>query len=409
MFVAKGMYKTNINSTSNISTLAGSGYKLPLQRIEVKDSFTGVITIPNHNNHALIDLDVGNNNVSGNGVEPIVYENTNGRNLRILGEGKISAGTITDSEFDDVVSNLFVPRTNSKVPYSDYDGKDYTLPQTTPSGANGLSTFVTTTTGSTVGLGFSGDSNGAGTGTYTVPRTGRVYFVVVAGGAGGGEWYGRGPGGGGGGGVNGYFDSLTAGTVIQVAFGGHGGGVGSNSRSGHGGPSVLSIAGTELVRARGGLGKPSYSGTGGVGGTVTVNTSNPTYPITVNVSRNGTNGIPGPGGGGQGWFTQDGAATYIWRNNHAGNNPGSRWTSGNHRGWGDGGGGGPANRGGNSGAPGIVFLWQDGYSSTDSGDPYYPGIACFTGAGVTVDNSGNPITGVTLSNFLGEYTRAALQ
>lgn len=408
MLIAKGLSKINLSSGGDVSTVAGGAYALPIQKIEVTSSFSGVITIPNNNNHAIVDLDIGSNSVAGNGSEPIVYNNSNGVTLRIFGSGKIGAGTITGGSFDSVTTDDTVDRTDALVPYSTSDAKDYTLPQTTASKVNGLSTFVTTTTGTSVGLGFPGDNIGAGTGTYTVPQTGRVYFMVQGGGGGGGEWYGAGPGGGAGGGAYGYFNSLSSGDSISVSFGGSGGGAGSNARAGNGGDSTLTISATTLVTGGGGLGKLAYSGTGGVGGGVTVITSNATYPITSVTARSGTSGVAGPGGGGSAWFTQDGETDYQWRNTHIGNNPGSRWTSGTNKGWGDGGGGGAANRGGNSGAPGIVFLWQDAYSSTNAGDPYYPSVKCFTGTGVTTNSEGTPTSGVSLTSFTGEYTRAEL-
>jgi hypothetical protein len=275
---------------------------------------------------------------------------------------------------------------------------------------NGLSTFVTTTD-AVVRTGGSASTDGAGTGTYTVAQTGRVYFIVQGGGGGGGEWYGRGPGGGGGGGAYGYFNSLTAGVSVSVAYGGSGSGNGADPAGGGSG-STLSIGGTTLVTGAGGGAK--YNGNGGGGGAATVVTNNGTYPITSTTARNGTSGggdvlNGGTGNGGQGWFTQDGEDDYNWRTNTVNANPGQKWISGTNHGWGDGGGGGYSqNKGGNSGTPGIVFLWQNSYTVTNAGDPYYPAVKAFGGSGVTTNAQGTPSAGISLSDFSGQYTRAEL-
>jgi len=307
-----------------------------------------------------------------------------------------------------VTTNDTVDRTNSLIPYATSDGKDYTLPQTTKSLVNGLSTFVTTTSGNTVGSGSAASNVGGFTSTYTVARTGDVYFMVIGGGGGGGEWFGRGPGGGAGGGAYGYFTNLAAGTVLSLTIGGSGTGNGSDG-AGSGGQSKIEISSTTLVTANAGAGKPNQSGSGGGGGSASIDTTNVTYPAVSTTVRSGTSGGSAPGDGGQSWFTQDGETTYQWRTNTISQNPGARWTSGTNYGWGDGGGGGGgSNLGGNSGAPGIVFLWQDAYSTTNAGDPYYPSVKCFTGTGVTTNSAGTPTSGISLTSFTGEYTRAEL-
>ena len=412
MLVAKGLSKINLTSGGDVSSVAGAAYALPVQKIEVTSSFTGVITIPNNDNHVIVDLEIGSNNVGGNGSTPIVFNNSNSKTLRISGSGKIGAGTISSGSFVPKSTDATVAYTDSYVPYATSDSKDYTLPQTTKSKVNGLSTFVTTTQGVARASGSS-STDGSGTDTYTVAQTGRVYFIVQGGGGGGGEWYGRGPGGGGGAGAYGYFNSLSAGTSVSVAYGGSGSGNGSDG-AGSGGSSTLAIGGTTLVTGGAGGGKPHQSGNGGGGGTATVVTDNGTYPITSTTARNGTNGggdvlNGGTGDGGQGWFTQDGEDDYNWRTNTQDTNPGQVWVSGTNHGWGDAGGGGHAqNKGGNSGAPGIVFLWQDSYTVTNAGDPYYPAVKAFGGSGVTTNAQGTPSAGISLTDFSGQYTRAEL-
>jgi hypothetical protein len=410
MLVAKGLSKINLTSGGDVSSVAGSSYALPVQKIEVTSSFTGVITIPNNDNHVIVDLEIGSNDVGGNGSTPIVYNNSNNVTLRLSGSGKIGSGTISSGSFVPKATDATVPYTDSYVPYATSDSKDYTLPQTSTSKVNGLSTFVTTTD-AVVRTGGSASTDGAGTGTYTVAQTGRVYFIVQGGGGGGGEWYGRGPGGGGGGGAYGYFNSLTAGVSVSVAYGGSGSGNGADPAGGGSG-STLSIGGTTLVTGAGGGAK--YNGNGGGGGAATVVTNNGTYPITSTTARNGTSGggdvlNGGTGNGGEGWFTQDGEDDYNWRTNTVNANPGQKWISGTNHGWGDGGGGGYSqNKGGNSGTPGIVFLWQNAYSVTNAGDPYYPAIKAFGGSGVTTNAQGTPSAGISLSDFSGQYTRAEL-
>jgi hypothetical protein len=412
MLIAKGLSKINLTSGGDVSSVAGNSYALPIQKIEVTSSFTGVITIPNNDNHVIVDLEIGSNNVGGNGSTPIVFNNSNSKTLRISGSGKIGAGTISSGSFVPKSTDATVAYTDSYVPYATSDSKDYTLPQTTKSKVNGLSTFVTTTQGVARASGSS-STDGSGTDTYTVAQTGRVYFIVQGGGGGGGEWYGRGPGGGGGGGAYGYFNSLSAGTSVSVAYGGSGSGNGSDG-AGNGGDSTLAIGGTTLVTGGAGGGKPHQSGNGGGGGTATVVTDNGTYPITSTTARNGTNGsnassTGGDSNGGQGWFTQDGEDDYNWRTNTQDTNPGQVWVSGTNHGWGDAGGGGHAqNKGGNSGAPGIVFLWQDSYTVTNAGDPYYPAVKAFGGSGVTTNAQGTPSAGISLTDFSGQYTRAEL-
>ena len=412
MLVAKGLSKINLTSGGDVSSVAGAAYALPVQKIEVTSSFTGVITIPNNDNHVIVDLEIGSNNVGGNGSTPIVFNNSNSKTLRISGSGKIGAGTISSGSFVPKSTDATVAYTDSYVPYATSDSKDYTLPQTTKSKVNGLSTFVTTTQGVARASGGS-STDGSGTDTYTVAQTGRVYFIVQGGGGGGGEWYGRGPGGGGGAGAYGYFNSLSAGTSVSVAYGGSGSGNGSDG-AGNGGDSTLAIGGTTLVTGGAGGGKPHQSGNGGGGGTATVVTNNGTYPITSTTARNGTNGggdvlNGGTGDGGQGWFTQDGEDDYNWRTNTQNTNPGQVWVSGTNHGWGDAGGGGHSqNKGGNSGAPGIVFLWQDSYTVTNAGDPYYPAVKAFGGSGVTTNAQGTPSAGISLTDFSGQYTRAEL-
>ena len=410
MLVAKGLSKINLTSGGDVSSVAGSSYALPVQKIEVTSSFTGVITIPNNDNHVIVDLEIGSNDVGGNGSTPIVYNNSNNVTLRLSGSGKIGSGTISSGSFVPKATDATVPYTDSYVPYATSDSKDYTLPQTSTSKVNGLSTFVTTTD-AVVRTGGSASTDGAGTGTYTVAQTGRVYFIVQGGGGGGGEWYGRGPGGGGGGGAYGYFNSLTAGVSVSVAYGGSGSGNGADPAGGGSG-STLSIGGTTLVTGAGG-GAKSY-GNGGGGGAATVVTNNGTYPITSTTARNGTSGggdvlNGGTGNGGEGWFTQDGEDDYNWRTNTVNANPGQKWISGTNHGWGDGGGGGHSqNKGGNSGTPGIVFLWQNSYTVTNAGDPYYPAVKAFGGSGVTTNAQGTPSAGISLSDFSGQYTRAEL-
>ena len=412
MLVAKGLSKINLTSGGDVSSVAGASYALPVQKIEVTSSFTGVITIPNNDNHVIVDLEIGSNNVGGNGSTPIVFNNSNSKTLRISGSGKIGAGTISSGSFVPKSTDATVAYTDSYVPYATSDSKDYTLPQTTKSKVNGLSTFVTTTQGVARASGSS-STDGSGTDTYTVAQTGRVYFIVQGGGGGGGEWYGRGPGGGGGAGAYGYFNSLSAGTSVSVAYGGSGSGNGSDG-AGNGGDSTLAIGGTTLVTGGAGGGKPNQSGNGGGGGTATVVTNNGTYPITSTTARNGTNGggdvlNGGTGDGGQGWFTQDGEDDYNWRTNTQNTNPGQVWVSGTNHGWGAAGGGGHSqNKGGNSGAPGIVFLWQDSYTVTNAGDPYYPAVKAFGGSGVTTNAQGTPSAGISLTDFSGQYTRAEL-
>ena len=412
MLIAKGLSKINLTSGGDVSSVAGNSYALPVQKIEVTSSFTGVITIPNNDNHVIVDLDIGSNDVGGNGSTPIVYNNSNSKTLRISGSGKIGAGTISSGSFVSKTTDSTVAFTDGFVPFASSDGKDYTLPQTTKSKVNGLSTFVTTTQG--VARASGGNStDGSGTGTYTVAQTGQVNFIVQGGGGGGGEWFGRGPGGGAGGGAYGRFNSLNAGTSISVAFGGSGSGNGSDG-AGSGGTSTLSVGGTTLVTGSGGAGKPNQAGNFGSGGSVTVVTDNGTYPITSISARSGTNGssavsLGGDGDGGAGWFTQDGEDDYNWRSNTLDTNPGQTWVSGTNHGWGDGGGGGHAqNKGGNSGSPGIVFLWQNSYTVTNAGDPYFPDVKCFSGTGVTTDSEGTPTAGISLSDFSGQYTRSEL-
>lgn len=410
MLVAKGLSKINLTSGGDVSSVAGSSYALPVQKIEVTSSFTGVITIPNNDNHVIVDLEIGSNDIGGNGSTPIVYNNSNNITLRLSGSGKIGSGTISSGSFVAKTTDATVPYTDSYVPYATSDSKDYTLPQTSTSKVNGLSTFVTTTN-AVVRTGGSASTDGAGTGTYTVAQTGRVYFIVQGGGGGGGEWYGRGPGGGGGGGAYGYFNSLSAGTSVSVAYGGSGSGNGADPAGGGSG-STLSIGGTTLVTGAGGAAK--YNGNGGGGGSTTVVTNNGTYPITSTTARSGTSGggdvlNGGTGDGGQGWFTQDGEDDYNWRTNTVNSNPGQKWISGTNHGWGDGGGGGYSqNKGGNSGTPGIVFLWQNSYTVTNAGDPYYPAVKAFGGSGVTTNAQGTPSAGISLSDFSGQYTRAEL-
>lgn len=407
MFVAKGLSKVNLTAGGDVSTAAGAAYALPIQKIEVTSSFTGVVTIPNNDNHVIVDFDVGSNSVGGNGSTPIVYNNSNNVTLRISGSGKIGSGTISAGAFVPLSTNSTVTRTDGYVPYSTTEGKDYSLPQTTKSKINGLSTFVTTTSGVARSTGGS-STDGNGTGTYTVAQTGRVYFIVLGGGGGGGEWFGRGPGGGAGGGAYGYFNSLSAGTSISINFGGSGSGNGSDAK-GSGGQSKLTIGGTELVTANGGTGGQTQGGGGGAGGTASIVTNNGTYPATSTTVRTGTSGGSAPGDGGQSWFTQDGENDYQWRDETVDANPGQVWTSGTNKGWGDGGGGGAGqNKGGNSGAPGIVFLWQNAYTVTNAGDPYYPEVKAFGGSGVTTDSQGTPTSGISLTSFSGEYTRAEL-
>ena len=209
MLIAKGLSKINLTSGGDVSSVAGNSYALPVQKIEVTSSFTGVITIPNNDNHVIVDLDIGSNDVGGNGSTPIVYNNSNSKTLRISGSGKIGAGTISSGSFVSKTTDSTVAFTDGFVPFASSDGKDYTLPQTTKSKVNGLSTFVTTTQG--VARASGGNStDGSGTGTYTVAQTGQVNFIVQGGGGGGGEWFGRGPGGGAGGGAYGRFNSLNA-------------------------------------------------------------------------------------------------------------------------------------------------------------------------------------------------------
>jgi hypothetical protein len=410
MLVAKGLSKINLTSGGDVSSVAGNSYALPVQKIEVTSSFTGVITIPNNDNHVIVDLEIGSNDIGGNGSTPIVYNNSNSVTLRLSGSGKIGSGTISSGSFVAKTTDSTVAFTDSFVPFASSDSKDYTLPQTTKSKVNGLSTFVTTTD-AVVRTGGSASTDGAGTGTYTVAQTGRVYFIVQGGGGGGGEWYGRGPGGGGGGGAYGYFNSLTAGVSVSVAYGGSGSGNGADPAGGGSG-STLSIGGTTLVTGAGGGAK--YNGNGGGGGAATVVTNNGTYPITSTTARNGTSGggdvlNGGTGNGGQGWFTQDGEDDYNWRTNTVNANPGQKWISGTNHGWGDGGGGGYSqNKGGNSGTPGIVFLWQNSYTVTNAGDPYYPAVKAFGGSGVTTNAQGTPSAGISLSDFSGQYTRAEL-
>jgi hypothetical protein len=407
MLVAKGLSKVNLTAGGDVSTAAGAAYALPVQKIEVTSSFTGVVTIPNNDNHVIVDLDVGSNSVGGNGSTPIVYNNSNSVTLRISGSGKIGSGTISGGSFVAKTTDANVSFTDGFVPYATSDSENYTLPQTTKSKVNGLSTFVTTTSGVARSTGGS-STDGNGTGTYTVAQTGRVYFIVLGGGGGGGEWFGRGPGGGAGGGAYGYFNSLSASTSISINFGGSGSGNGSDAK-GSGGQSKLTIAGTALVTANGGAGGQTQGGGGGAGGTITVVTNNGTYPVTSTTTRNGTAGGNAPGNGGQSWFTQDGEDDYNWRTNTVDANPGQVWVSGTNHGWGDGGGGGAGpNKGGNSGAPGIVFLWQDSYTVTNAGDPYYPEVKAFGGTGVTTDAQGTPTSGISLTSFSGEYTRAEL-
>ena len=412
MLIAKGLSKINLTSGGDVSSVAGNSYALPIQKIEVTSSFTGVITIPNNDNHVIVDLNIGSNNVGGNGSTPIVYNNSNSKTLRISGSGKIGAGTISSGSFVAKTTDSTVAFTDSFVPFASSDSKDYTLPQTTKSKVNGLATFVTTTQG--VARASGGNStDGSGTSTYTVAQTGQVNFIVQGGGGGGGEWFGRGPGGGGGGGAYGRFNSLNAGTSISVAFGGSGSGNGSDA-AGAGGNSTLSIGGTTLVTGSGGAGRPNQAPNAGSGGSVTVVTDNSTYPITSISARSGTSGSTanvagGNGNGGEGWFTQDGEDDYNWRTNTQDTNPGQTWVSGTNHGWGDGGGGGHAqNKGGNSGSPGIVFLWQSAYTVTNSGDPYFPEVKCFGGTGVTTNDEGTPTAGISLSDFSGQYTRAEL-
>jgi len=413
MLVAKGLSKINLTSGGDVSSVAGNSYALPVQKIEVTSSFTGVITIPNNDNHVIVDLEIGSNDVGGNGSTPIVYNNSNNVTLRLSGSGKIGSGTISGGSFVPKSTDSTVNFTDGFVPFATSDSKDYTLPQTSTSKVNGLSTFVTTTNGVTRGTG-SASTDGNGSETYTVPQTGRVYFIVQGGGGGGGEFFGKGPGGGGGGGAYGYFNSLSAGTSVTARFGGSGSGNGSDP-SGGGGDSHLTVGGVQLVTGAGGGAKSSGGGNnGGGGGAATVVTNNGTYPITSTTARNGTSGgndvlNGGTGQGGQAWFTQDGEDDYRWRTETVNANPGQGWVSGTNHGWGDGGGGGAGqNKGGNSGAPGIIFLWQNAYTVTNAGEPYYPAVKAFGGSGVTTNAQGTPSAGISLSDFSGQYTRAEL-
>ena len=75
MLVAKGLSKINLTSGGDVSSVAGASYALPVQKIEVTSSFTGVITIPNNDTLVIVDLEIVSNNVGGNGSTPIVFNN----------------------------------------------------------------------------------------------------------------------------------------------------------------------------------------------------------------------------------------------------------------------------------------------------------------------------------------------
>ena len=46
MLVAKGLSKINLTSGGDVSSVAGASYALPVQKIEVTSSFTGVSPYP---------------------------------------------------------------------------------------------------------------------------------------------------------------------------------------------------------------------------------------------------------------------------------------------------------------------------------------------------------------------------
>lgn len=247
-----------------------------------------------------------------------------------------------------VADSTYVTDTNSRVPIHKAN-TDYTLPQAL-SGLNNLACYVTTTT--VPADDTSPETVGNTDGTYTVQRTGRVYFLVQGGGGGAGEWYGATGGGGGGGGVYGYFSSLNANTVISVRAGG--GGTGGHAQGGgNGGDSYLTVSG--VVRARANGGTRAVQTTAGSGGTTS--TSN----VTVLDSGNGENGAARTGSsvaGGRGWNTQEGATAFDGQPADSTANVNQTWVSGSDHGWGDGGSGQVQNQSGRCGAPGIVWIWQ---------------------------------------------------
>ena len=126
---AEGLSKINLTSGGDVSSVAGNSYALPVQKIEVTSSFTGVITIPNNDNHVIVDLEIGSNDIGGNGSTPIVYNNSNSVTLRLSGSGKIGSGTISSGSFVAKTTDSTVAFTDSFVPFASSYSKDYTLPR----------------------------------------------------------------------------------------------------------------------------------------------------------------------------------------------------------------------------------------------------------------------------------------
>jgi len=435
MFLAKGLSYTEVNSSGDLETKAGSTSDFPVQYYKVTDIISGTLTMPDNSNHAKIILDMNGEAIEGDGSNAVI-NNSSADDFEVIGSGIITSGTV------DANGDAEAPSSAGAIPYTDRTNTEadpiyyYTIASSQWSwgsatttdnssrisakdGANGLQVFL-------------GNENGGSantTGTYTVPKDGTVYFLVQAsGGCGdGASQYASIHGGNAGGWVTGEITDAEEDMEITVTVGRAS--TSSNNANGH--DSQISwtsptSSNTVTITAKAGRG-------GDVGyalSNVKTNTgSGNGVTITDEKSNNETRppcGAPWsgfPGGCSRfGPYQFGGRGYQTWRNNdksyagygsggggqtgdlpNAGNSP--DWNFG-EGGWGDGGSSGNASQ---SGAAGIVWFYQ-AVSSTDSnGNPLAFSENAFGGSAVTNNATTGAVTdGITLTNFTGNYSRKSV-
>ena len=407
MFVAKGLSYVEIDQNGGtLSTLAGAGpFKLPIQWMVLTQNVSGSITIDHQANHKLLRLNMGNKSIASNSAttKPLTNNNSNSVNVELDGSGVITQHTYTSynastafsvGNFTDLTGSA-VPGTtsNSRIPYFDTDKNygDATFGSSTISSSDQkeLAGYNTSTTYDTKnGLfaciggwssdGSSGTNGSNKTATYTIPRTGRLHFIIVGGGGGGCDGVRSNPAngrnaGGGAGFSRGTINSVSAGATVSLQAGGtcrkdsQGTGPGGSAfdgtggeqaqGGGHGGSSIINGAGINLT-VLGGRGSPSNDTTVG---TVDIS-AGPSQPSGVsNYDTNDTTETRCTSlrQGGKSLFTLDGGTDPTNRTtNH------SVWRP-SFKGWGCGGYSGAHNPseiiGQNGGCPGIAVVWQDPY------------------------------------------------
>ena len=144
-----GLSVTDIdsNADSDVSTVAGARYALPVQIVRVESDLSTTLELDAHANHRRVELQLGDSNIITNGEPCIRWDNSLGYDLIVTGSGLLTAGGS--------VTTTGTANAASQTNFTGVTG--LTMARTTNTIARSLSTTTWTSPGTNIGY-FSNDT-----------------------------------------------------------------------------------------------------------------------------------------------------------------------------------------------------------------------------------------------------------